>query len=118
MENVLFTPVTLWEGFDYNLPLDTTVLKEYIEDGVHFREVYCSGREIGDSRVRIYGLFAFNEGESGLPCMLLVGDCDKGPDIGLSAVHRLSSGRGLCQLSALRQASGVCRYDRQGDLLV
>ena len=53
MENVLFTPVTLWEGFDYNLPLDTTVLKEYIEDGVHFREVYCSGREIGDSRVRI-----------------------------------------------------------------
>lgn len=93
MENVLFTPVTLWEGFDYNLPLDTTVLKEYIEDGVHFREVYCSGREIGDSRVRIYGLFAFNEGESGLPCMLLVGDCDKGPDIELM---KYVCGRGYC----------------------
>lgn len=93
MENVLFTPVTLWEGFDYNLPPDTTVLKEYSEDGVFFREVYCSGREIGDSRVRIYGLFAFCEGASELPCLLLVGDCDKGPDVELM---KEVCGRGYC----------------------
>lgn len=93
MENVLFTPVTLWEGFDYNLPPDTAVLKEYTEDGVCFREVYCSGREIGDSRVRIYGLFAYREGASDLPCMLLVGDCDKGPDVELM---KFVCGRGYC----------------------
>ena len=93
MENALFTPVTLWEGFDYNLPLETTVLKEYSEDGIRFREVYCSGREIGESRVRIFGLFAFPEGSTSLPCLLLLGDCDRGPDIELI---KFVSSRGFC----------------------
>lgn len=58
MANKILTPVTLWDKFSSNLPLnETTLLSETIGNAV-FNYVYFSGRNVGSSRVRIYGIYA------------------------------------------------------------
>ena len=58
MANKILTPVTLWDKFSSSLPLnETTLLSETIGNAV-FNYVYFSGRNVGSSRVRIYGIYA------------------------------------------------------------
>ena len=58
MANEILTPITLWEGFDDTLPLKETVLKSETIGNAVFNYVYFSGRQVGKSRVRIYGVYA------------------------------------------------------------
>ncbi len=58
MANKILTPFTLWEKFSDNLPLnETTLFNESINNAV-YNYVYFSGRNVGVSRVRIYGIYA------------------------------------------------------------
>ena len=58
MANKILTPITLWEKFNENHSLnETTLLSETIGNAV-FNYVYFSGRNVGVSRVRIYGIYA------------------------------------------------------------
>ena len=58
MANKILTPKTLWDKFNLNLPLnETTFFSETINNAV-FNYVYFSGRNVGVSRVRIYGIYA------------------------------------------------------------
>ena len=54
MANKILTPIALWKDFDDTLPLEEETIFEARAGGVVLREVFFSGRETGDGRVRIY----------------------------------------------------------------
>lgn len=58
MANEILTPITLWEGFNDALPLKQTVLRSETLGNAVFNYFYFSGRSVGKSRVRIYGVYA------------------------------------------------------------
>lgn len=57
MTNKILTPKTLWDKFNDTLPLNETVLSSDSINGVIYNYVYFSGRNVGVSRVRIYGVY-------------------------------------------------------------
>lgn len=58
MANNILTPLNLWDDFNSLLPLkETTLKRETIQNAV-FNYVYFSGRQVGNERVRIYGIYA------------------------------------------------------------
>ena len=50
-----YTPVSLWDGFDADLPLQPTKLSEMRYDSIYYGEYCFSGRKTKKGRVRIYG---------------------------------------------------------------
>lgn len=54
----ILSPVMLWENFDATQPLKESAISEEVFDNVVYREVYFSGREVDDGRVRIFGVYA------------------------------------------------------------
>lgn len=54
----ILTPTLLWNEFDDSLDLTAVTLKKHTDDGVVFEDVSLLGRDTGDGRVRIYGVFA------------------------------------------------------------
>lgn len=57
MSNIL-TPTVLWNDFDDSLELNSEILNEREEDGIKYENVFFCGRETGEGRVKIYGVFA------------------------------------------------------------
>ena len=64
--------MTLWKDFDDALPLEEHILGEEVRDGVAFQEICFFGRRVGASRVKIYAQYAFPEGESRFPVVLVL----------------------------------------------
>lgn len=60
MPNIL-TPTTLWNDFDDSLEVCPAVLKEESADGIKYESVNFYGRETGEGRVKIFGVFAYAE---------------------------------------------------------
>lgn len=60
-DNEIFSPQMLWKDFNCDLPLKEDVITEDTFEDIVYREVYFSGREVGESRVRIFGVFAFQK---------------------------------------------------------
>ncbi len=60
MPNII-TPLTLWNNFDDSLDVTAITLKERIVDGIRYEDVSLLGRETGDGRVKIFGVFASDE---------------------------------------------------------
>ena len=58
MNNVIFTPTTLWQNFDDTLPLKDVTIKTVNIKNAELNYVYFSGRQTDTARVRIYGIFA------------------------------------------------------------
>ncbi len=58
MANKILTPKTLWDKFNDQLPLNETTLSSDTISGAVYNYVYFSGRNVGTSRVRIYGVYA------------------------------------------------------------
>lgn len=56
--NDILSPKTLWENFDEKQPLKESIVSTSVIGGVNYSYVYFSGRKVGNSRVRIYGLYA------------------------------------------------------------
>ena len=80
----IYTPVTLWQGFDASLALDTSVISEYESGGILLSEMYFSGRALASNkRPRIYGVFAMPKGAVNPPAVLVAADENTGVDYGL-----------------------------------
>ena len=56
--NSILSPVMLWRDFQIKYPLQESKTSEEIFDNVIYSEIYFSGRETSEGRVRIYGVFA------------------------------------------------------------
>ncbi len=54
MSNAILTPVTLWRDFNDDLPLDEEMIFEMREENVIKQQVFFSGRQTKEGRVRIY----------------------------------------------------------------
>ena len=54
----ILSPVMLWRDFKIKYPLRETKTSEEIFDNVIYSEVYFSGRETEEGRVRIFGIYA------------------------------------------------------------
>lgn len=55
---IILSPVMLWENFDATLPLKESNIGEEVYGDVVYRDMYFSGRETGEGRVRIFGVYA------------------------------------------------------------
>ena len=56
--NSILSPVMIWSGFRLKYPLQPMKTSEEVFDNVIYSEVYFSGRETKDGRVRIFGMLA------------------------------------------------------------
>lgn len=54
----ILTPTTLWNDFDDSAELNTQKLGEKVVDGISYESVSFDGRETGEGRVKVYGVFA------------------------------------------------------------
>ena len=80
MPNIL-TPTILWHDFDDSLELYEVTLKERYEEGIKFESVNFYGRETGEGRVKIYGVFATSEFVPSKETVLIFPDSSDGIDI-------------------------------------
>ncbi len=55
---IILSPVMLWEDFDASLPLKESNTGEEVFEDVVYRDMYFSGRETPNGRVRIFGVYA------------------------------------------------------------
>ena len=58
MNSKILTPITIWQGFNDDLPLKDAVIKTIALNSYDLNYLYFSGRETKENRVRIYGLYA------------------------------------------------------------
>lgn len=80
MAGTIYTPVSLWEGFSLELPMEEELVREYEKDGVIFREIYFDGRKTAAGRVKIYALAAFEKKNARMPGLLILPSYTKTPD--------------------------------------
>ena len=60
METTLLSPVMLWRDFNATEPLKETIIGNETYRDFVYSDVYFSGRETSDGRVRVYGILAKN----------------------------------------------------------
>lgn len=69
----MLTPEQVWKDYDPSLePLEVEVLKQWTKDGNIFKEMYFTGKTIGEEKVRIYGVYSAPMGGKQLPGILHV----------------------------------------------
>lgn len=79
----LYTPTTLYADFQPMLPLrDSIVSDEKIGDVV-YNEVYFNGRETGDGRVLIYGIYAYHADGKKHNAILIIPDYRSSIDVNI-----------------------------------
>lgn len=108
MTNKILTPLTLWEKFNNNLSLnETTLLSETIGNAV-FNYVYFSGRSVGASRVRIYGIYA-EQKNSKANTIIILPDVSQKVDIGL-ITHFANRGYNVLSVDLAGKREGVSDF--------
>ncbi len=80
MAGMIYTPVTLWEGFRLDLPIEEKRVEEFERDGILFEKVQFSGRRTEKGRVKIYALAARDKKKARLPGLLYLSSYAHGPD--------------------------------------
>lgn len=70
-EDRITTPQQVWAGFDPAAePLEIEVTKTWREENIEFRELRFTGLTQGDSKVRVYAIYAAPAGGKQLPAVL------------------------------------------------
>lgn len=82
MPNII-TPLTLWNNFDDSLDVTAITLKERVIDGVKYEDVSLLGRETGEGRVKIFGVFASDKKSPARETVLILPDSLDSVDFGL-----------------------------------
>lgn len=82
--NTILTPLMLWRDFDDKKPLETSVLREEEINGIRYTHIRFLGRQIGEKRVQIYGVFAAPSGRDAHPALLILPDGGQAFDLRLS----------------------------------
>ncbi len=73
-EKIVYSPVTLWRGFDALSPsFDTETVVEFENDGIELSYIYFNGVAYHDGVSRVYGVFARRKGKKNLPAIVLLG---------------------------------------------
>ena len=76
----------VWKDFNSSLPLKESVTGDETFDNVIYSDVYFSGRETADGRVRVYGVYAKSTNmakKSRKAGILILPDADKTVDLEL-----------------------------------
>ena len=79
MPNIL-TPTALWGEFDDSLEVNAVTLREDTQDGIKFESVNFYGRETGEGRVKIYGVFASDINAPSKETVIIFPDSSDGVD--------------------------------------
>ncbi len=79
MDATIYTPTTLWSGFNDSLPLKDVTIKTLNVNDAELNYVYFSGRQTELNRVRIYGIFAKQKTPTNSTIVILP-DCSCGVD--------------------------------------
>lgn len=79
----IITPTTLWSDFDDTLPLSAEKLSERSSNGIKFEEVTFLGRETGAGRVKVYGVYAYDEVAPSADTVIIFPDSSDGVDSAL-----------------------------------
>ena len=67
-EKIVYSPVTLWRGFDALSPsFDTETVVEFENDGIELSYIYFNGVAYPDGVSRVYGVFARRKGKKTCP---------------------------------------------------
>lgn len=84
--STILSPVMVWKDFNSSLPLKESVTGDETFDNVIYSDVYFSGRETADGRVRVYGVYAKSTNmakKSRKAGILILPDADKTVDLEL-----------------------------------
>ena len=76
----IITPTTLWSDFDDTLDLCAEKLSEESQNGIKVAEVTFLGRETGAGRVKVYGVYAFDEATPSADTVIIFPDSSDGID--------------------------------------
>ncbi len=79
MAGTIYTPVTLWEDFILDLPLEETS-EEYEKDGLIYRKTKITGKRTASGRVSIYSLAAYDKKNKKMPAVFILPNYTKGVD--------------------------------------
>lgn len=90
MPNIL-TPTTLWNNFDDSLDVNAVIIGVKRDKGIKFERINLLGRETGEGRVKIFGIFASSESSPAKETVIIFPDSSDGVD---EAVLRLFVERG------------------------
>ncbi len=82
----ILTPISLWKDFDDSLPLMESTADVVVRDGVVYERVRFLGRDTGEGRVVIAGIFARAECNPSDDGVLVVPDSRQAPDEELLAM--------------------------------
>ena len=91
----IFTPLTLWNDFDDSPELNAEVSASKISDGIVFENVRMLGRETGQGRVNIFGVYAYSEEAPSGETVMIFPDSSDGID---EDIIKLFVGRGYSVL--------------------
>ncbi len=72
LATTIYTPVTLWQDFSYDLPITETVIKESERSGIVYKKILLSGKKTEKGEVQIFGICAYEKGASKLPALLIM----------------------------------------------
>ena len=80
MAGIIYTPVTLWEGFSPELPIGEEKAQEYERDGIVFSKIRFEGRTTSAGKVKIFALTAYDKRNAKMPGVLIFPSYGKKPD--------------------------------------
>ena len=86
-ENIIYTPSNIFNGIDFGLNLEIEVLSENIINGVKFKKIYFSARQINGKRPKGYGVLAESISNSPSPLIVIIGDISHSFDEDLLAYY-------------------------------
>ncbi len=84
MPNII-TPISLWKNFDDSLPLMDVTTDVSVQDGITYERVKFLGRDTGDGRVCICGVYARQQDNASSDAVLIIPDGKQTVDLQLLA---------------------------------
>lgn len=73
MENLL-TATEIWKDFDANEPLEESVVKTSVTDGIVTADVYFTGRTFGEKKSRVYAQLCYPDNNASKSAILVIND--------------------------------------------
>lgn len=91
----ILTPATIWTEFDDTLDTNSEKVSAKTVDGIVYESLYFYGRETGEGRVKIFGVFAYNEASPARETVLIFPDSSNSID---EDILKLFVGKGYSAL--------------------
>lgn len=86
-ENIIYTPSNIFNGIDFDLNTETLIINESVLNGVKFKELNFSARQINGKRPRGYGVLAESVSPLLSPLLIIIGDVSHSIDEDIMAFY-------------------------------